>query len=277
MIRCAALAALVLAVALACAPAQAETLGAPASASARLGDAAVLPLQGATLPDRDYQVLSDPLPGRPCPATFNGAGRSLMRGGVTGGRARVSVISRTTHVCLYRVRVTADGEIAEDALAGERRFEVPFAALPRESLTFGAGTRAFGRREPSVGFSLDTRGRTRAVRISPGMPLAHGQLQCSRKRFLFPKSIDMSGWEFRYAGPLLTDNTTNYDTPFPPRYGGRARVTITGRFAYVAPGELRLVARLRFTAPGLRGAAGTPDCPRITATIRGQVEIPVSG
>jgi len=173
--------------------------------------------------------------------------------------------------------VSENGDILEDVLAAQRRFTVPFAALPRVPLTFGAGTRAFGRREPSVGFALDTRGRTRGVLISPGAPRAYGQLQCSRKRFLFPKAIDMSGWAFRYSGPLITDNTSNYDTPLPPRYGGRARVTITGRLEYVEAGELRVVARLRFSAPGLRGAKGTPDCPRITATITGQVEIPVSG
>lgn len=274
MVRYVALAALVL-VAAACPVAQAETLGAPVSA--RLGDAAVLALQGATLSDRDYQVISDPVPGRPCPAASSDRRRDQLTGGVTGGRVRVSVVSRSTNVCLYRVRVNEGGEVIEDALAGERRFDVPFAALPREPLNVGAGTRAFGRREPSVGFALDTRGRTRRVRISPGAPLAYGQLQCSRKRFLFPRAIDMSGWGFRYSGPLIADNTANYDTPLPPRYGGRARVTITGRLEYVAAGELRVVAQLRFAAPGLRGAAGTPNCPRITGTITGQVEIPVSG
>lgn len=255
--------------------AQAESLGAPASA--RLGDAAVLALLGATLPERDYRALSEPRSGRRCPGAWDRPRGHLLGGDVSGGRVRVPVVSRTTRVCLYRVRITDDGETVENMLAGERAFDVPFAALPNERLTFSAGTRALGRREPSVGFSIDTRGRTRAVRISPGAPRAHGQLQCSRKRFLLPRSIDMSGWEVRTSGRLVADNTRNYDTPIPPRYDGRASATVSGRVEYVEPGELRLVVHLRFQAPGLGGARGTPPCPRIDATLRGQIEVPVSG
>ena len=255
--------------------ARAETLGAPASA--RLGDAAVLALQGATVAERDYRVISEPRGGRACPDTWERARGHLLGGDVSGGRVRVSVVSRTTRVCLYRVQITEEGEVVENVLAGQRSFDVPFAAPPRVPFTFAAGTRALGRREPSVGFALDTRGRTRAVRISPGAPRAHGQLQCSRKRFLFPRAIDMSGWRLRTSGTLVTDNTRNYDTPVPPRYEGRARATLTGRIEYVEPGELRLVVHVRFEAPGLRGAPGTPPCPRIDATLRGQIEVPVSG
>lgn len=259
-----------------CAPAaRAESLGAPASA--RLGDAATLVLQGAALPDRDYRAVAEPRSGRPCPSAWERPSGHLLGGDVRGGRVRVPVVSRTTRVCLYRVRITEEGETVENVLAGERAFDVPFTALPRVPLTFSAGTRALGRREPSVGFALDTRGRTRAVRISPGTPRAYGQLQCSRKRFLFPRSIDMSGWDFKVAASLVTDNTGNYDTPIPPRYAGRARATLTGRVEYVRAGELRLVVRLRFAAPGLRGAPGTPPCPRVDATLRGQIEVPVSG
>jgi hypothetical protein len=162
------------------------------------------------------------------------------------GDARYAPSSRVVRICGYTITMPEDGSGPVRTFAAEKLAAIPF------SLPSGLAP-----------LNLDD---ARGDALSPTWaPRSAGfrrlSLACARKRFRLAGPIQIgSDWTFKASGRAVPDNSSDYDTPVPPRYGGHATMSVDGEIRRLEHGELMIVAKVRLHAPGLRPTPGVPRC-----------------
>ena len=217
-------------------------------AAMRVGVPTALSLTGADAA-AEYSAYADLL-GRPCVRD-----QSAWQIGVVDP-SRVAVFldfggsfvpsARLTRLCAYTLLRPEDGSTPVRTFLTERLstlpFTLPLGKTPLPLTDSHGDVLAPGWTRNAAGFTRFT-------------------FACQRKRFTLTRRIPIAAdWTFGASGPARADNSSNYDVPIPPPYGGHASLSVKGALSTVSPGVLRLSAKVTFRAPGLRRTPGLPRC-----------------
>lgn len=254
-------------------PARAATLSAPSTT--KLFRDAVLRVEGDAAPGT-LRALVSGTPGAVCPVSPASDVAGFAVAAATGDKITVRLTARRTLVCAYRTTSDPDTGVQSATLIAERTIESVFG------LPAGTGPVILtGPASTFVSLFVGPDGRTRAQ-----SGRGFGFFSCARKRFLLPAPFSLASWAFHRTGAVRADNSSNYDAPVPPRYGGHASATIDGTLrtatkderltiggvpVHARPGDTLVTAKVRFSAPGYR------PCSRRTVTLRGVVETSIFG
>jgi len=154
--------------------------------------------------------------------------------------------ARVTRLCAYTLFRPEDGSTPVRTFLTERLSTLPFTLPPGRTPLPLVDNRGDAL---APGWTKNAAGFTRFT------------FSCQRKRFTLTRRIPIDAdWSFGASGPARADNSTNYDVPIPPRYGGHASLRVNGALSTVSPGVLRLAVKITFRAPGLRRTPGLPKC-----------------
>lgn len=217
-------------------------------ATPRLGEPVALSLAGSDA-GTDYDGYADAL-GRPCVHDQSRWQIGVVDPAVIpvffGPDDRFTPTARSVRLCAYTLFRPEDGSTPVRTFLAERLLALPFT-LPG------------GVAPVSV---PDARGDALALRwSSTAASITRFTFACARKRFALTSRVRIGpDWTFTASGAARPDNSSDYDVPIPPRYGGHATLRVAGRITSGDRGSLRLVIRLHFRAPGLRATRGVPAC-----------------